>query len=122
MYRLRAHEIPLKDRTARGLALVNLLQLEPEERIEAVIDTLEYQEVANLFFATRRGMVKKTKMSEYDSSYARSGIIAIKLNQGDELVKVIQTRGEDEVFMVSRDGMTVRFSEQDVRTMGRAAA
>ena len=122
VYRLRAHEIPMKERTARGVNLVNLLQVDPEERVQAVIDTREYEEGVNLFFATKKGHVKKTKMSEYDSSYARSGIIAINLKPGDELVKVIQTRGNDEVFMVSRDGMTIRFAEQDVRPMGRSAA
>jgi DNA gyrase subunit A len=121
VYRLRAHEIPLKERTARGTALVNLVALAPEERIEAVIDTRTYEDGAYLFFATRRGQVKKTKMSEYDSSL-RSGLIAINLRDDDELVKVIQTSGSDDIFMVSKNGMTIRFSEDDVRSMGRATA
>jgi len=121
VYRLRAHEIPMKDRTARGTALVNLVALQPDEHIEAVIDTRTYEDGAYLFFATRNGMVKKTRMSEYDSSL-RTGLIAINLNEGDELVKVIQTNGTDDVFMVSRLGMTIRFSEEDVRPMGRATA
>jgi DNA gyrase subunit A len=121
VYRLRAHEIPMKDRTARGTALVNLVALQPDEHIEAVIDTRTYEDGAYLFFATRKGMVKKTRMSEYDSSL-RTGLIAINLNEGDELVRVIQTSGEDDVFMVSRQGMTIRFSESDVRPMGRATA
>jgi DNA gyrase subunit A len=121
VYRLRAHEIPMKDRTARGTALVNLVALQPDEHIEAVIDTRTYEDGAYLFFATRNGMVKKTRMSEYDSSL-RSGLIAINLNDGDELVRVIQTAGNDDVFMVSRQGMTIRFSESDVRAMGRATA
>jgi DNA gyrase subunit A len=121
VYRLRAHEIPMKDRTARGTALVNLVALQPDEHIEAVIDTRTYEDGAYLFFATRNGMVKKTRMSEYDSSL-RSGLIAINLNDGDELVRVIQTSGSDDVFMVSRQGMTIRFSENDVRAMGRATA
>ena len=121
VYRLRAHEIPMKDRTARGTALVNLVALQPDEHIEAVIDTRTYEDGAYLFFATRNGMVKKTRMSEYDSSL-RSGLIAINLNDGDELVRVIQTTGTDDVFMVSRQGMTIRFSEDDVRPMGRATA
>jgi DNA gyrase subunit A len=121
VYRLRAHEIPMKDRTARGTALVNLIALQPDERIEAVIDTRTYEDGAYLFFATRNGMVKKTRMSEYDSSL-RTGLIAINLNDGDELVRVMQTSGNDDVFMVSRQGMTIRFSEQDVRPMGRATA
>ena len=121
VYRLRAHEIPMKDRTARGTALVNLVALQPDEHIEAVIDTRTYEDGAYLFFATRNGMVKKTRMSEYDSSL-RTGLIAINLNDGDELVRVIQTSGTDDVFMVSRQGMTIRFSEDDVRPMGRATA
>src|SRR6266480_3844963 len=121
VYRLRAHEIPMKDRTARGTALVNLVALQPDEHIEAVIDTRTYEDGAYLFFATRNGIVKKTRMSEYDSSL-RSGLIAINLNDGDELVRVIQTAGSDDVFMVSRQGMTIRFTEDDVRPMGRATA
>src|SRR4051812_14074286 len=121
-YRLRAHEIPMKERTARGTALVNLLPLEADERIQAVIDTRTYEDGSFLFFATRNGMVKKTKMQEYDSPLARNGLIAINLQGGDELVKVVQTNGVDDVFMVSRGGMTIRFSEDDVRAMGRATA
>jgi DNA gyrase subunit A len=121
VYRLRAHEIPMKDRTARGTALVNLISLQSDEHVQAVIDTRTYEEGSYLFFATRRGMVKKTRMSEYDSSL-RTGLIAINLNDGDELVRVVQTTGTDDIFMVSRDGMTIRFSEDDVRPMGRATA
>ena len=121
VYRLRAHEIPMKDRTARGTALVNLVALQPDEHIEAVIDTRTYEDGAYLFFATHNGMVKKTRMAEYDSSL-RTGLIAINLNDGDELVRVIQTNGSDDIFMVSKLGMTIRFSEDDVRPMGRATA
>ena len=121
VYRIRAHEIPMKDRTARGTALVNLVALQPGERIQAIVDTRTYEDGAYLFFATRLGMVKKTRMSEYDSSL-RSGLIAINLNVGDELVRVVQTSGTDDIFMVSRQGMTIRFSEEDVRAMGRATA
>ncbi|HEV7527106.1 MAG TPA: DNA gyrase subunit A [Acidimicrobiia bacterium] len=121
VYRLRAHEIPMKDRTARGTALVNLVALQPDEHIQAVIDTRTYEDGVYLFFATRNGIVKKTRMSEYDSSL-RSGLIAINLNEGDELVRVIQTTGSDDIFMVSQNGMTIRFAEDDVRPMGRATA
>jgi DNA gyrase subunit A len=121
VYRLKAHEIPKKDRTARGTAIVNLLQLEPNERIQAIIDTRDYETQRYLFFATRLGQVKKTKFSEYDSSL-RTGLIAINLRDGDELVKVIPTNGESEIFMVSKRGMTIRFNESEVRAMGRAAA
>ena len=121
VYRLKAHEIPMKDRTARGTAIVNLLPLQPSETIQAVIDTRDYETNRYLFFATRMGQVKKTKFTEYDSSL-RAGIIAINLRDGDELVKVIPTNGGDDIFMVSRGGMTIRFAEDEVRAMGRAAA
>jgi DNA gyrase subunit A len=121
VYRLKAHEIPMKERTARGTAIVNLLPLQPSETIQAIIDTRDYETNRFLFFATRNGQVKKTKFTEYDSSL-RAGIIALNLRDGDELVKVIPTNGGDDIFMVSRGGMTIRFSEDEVRSMGRAAA
>jgi DNA gyrase subunit A len=121
VYRLKAHEIPKKERTARGTAIVNLLPLQPNERIQAIIDTRDYETNRFLFFATKQGQVKKTKFNEYDSSL-RTGLIAINLRDGDELVKVIPTNGDDDIFIVSRSGMTVRFSENEVRPMGRAAA
>src|SRR5690606_32050186 len=119
VYRLKAHEIPRKDRTARGTAIVNLLPLQPGEHIQAIIDTRDYETHRYLFFATRKGQVKKTKFNEYDSSL-RSGLIAITLRDDDELVKVIPTNGGDDIFMVARSGMTIRFFEDDVRPMGRA--
>ncbi len=101
VYRLKAHEIPIKDRSARGTAIVNLLPLAPDERIEAVIDARTYGEDRYLFFCTKHGQVKKTLMSEYDSSL-RSGIIALNIRDDDELVKVIQTTGSDDILIVSR--------------------
>jgi DNA gyrase subunit A len=121
IYRLRAYEIPIKERTARGTAIVNLLPLAPDERIQTLIDTREFPDDRYLMFATRGGQVKKTTFSEYDKS-RRDGFIAINLRDGDELVGVIVTAGEDDIFMVSRAGMAIRFSEQDVRPMGRDAA
>ncbi|HEX2737245.1 MAG TPA: DNA gyrase subunit A, partial [Acidimicrobiia bacterium] len=121
VYRLRAHEIPMKERTARGTALVNLVALQPDEHIQAVIDTRTYEDGAYLFFATKKGVVKKTKMGEYDSSL-RTGLIAINLRDDDELVRVVQTSGSDDIIMVSKNGMTIRFTEDDVRPMGRATA
>ncbi|MEY2433897.1 MAG: gyrase subunit [Acidimicrobiaceae bacterium] len=121
VYRLKAHEIPMKERTARGTAIVNLLPLQPEEKIQAIIDTRDYETNRFLFFVTKQGQVKKTKFNEYDSS-RRDGIIAINLRGGDELVKVIPTNGGDDILMVSRLGQGIRFSEDDVRPMGRAAA
>lgn len=121
VYRLKAHEIPVKERTARGTAIVNLLPLQPGESIQAVIDTRQYHDDKFLFFATKLGQVKKTTFSEYDKS-RRDGFIAISLKSGDELVRVIQTTGEDDVFMVAKSGMTIRFNESEVRPMGRDAA
>jgi len=121
VYRLKAHEIPVKERTARGTAVVNLLPLQPDEFIQAVIDTREYSDDRFLFFATKQGQVKKTTFSEYDKS-RRDGFIAISLKNGDELVRVIQTGGKDDVFMVAKSGMTIRFNEEEVRPMGRDAA
>jgi DNA gyrase subunit A len=120
VYRVRAHEIPMKDRTARGTALVNLIPLASEERIQAIIDTRTYEDGAFLFFATKNGTVKKTRMGEYDST-VRNGLIAVNLARGDELVRVIQTTGKDDIVMTSRDGQTIRFAEAGVRPMGRAA-
>ena len=121
VYRLKAHEIPMKDRAARGTAIVNLLPLAPNEKIQAIIDTRTYEDHRYLFFCTKLGQVKKTLMSEYDSSL-RAGIIALNLRDDDELVRVIQTSGSDHILMVSKLGMGIRFSEEDVRPMGRAAA
>jgi DNA gyrase subunit A len=120
VYRLKAHEIPMKERTARGTAIVNLLPLAPDERIQAVIDTRDFDDDRHLFFATRKGQVKKTVFSEYDKS-RREGFIAINLKDGDELVRVIQTSGTDDIFMVTRTGQTIRFTEESVRPTGRAA-
>ncbi|MGI8794311.1 MAG: DNA gyrase C-terminal beta-propeller domain-containing protein, partial [Acidimicrobiales bacterium] len=121
VYRLKAHEAPVKERTAKGTAIVNLLPLASGEKIQAVIDTRSYPDDEYLFFATKKGQVKKTSFSEYDKS-RREGFIAINLKDGDELVKVIRTSGDDDIFMVSRLGMTIRFSEEDVRPMGRGTA
>ena len=121
VFRLKAWEIPQKERTARGTAVVNLLPLGPDEKIQAIIDTREFPTDRYLFFATRLGQVKKTPFSEYDKS-RREGFIAINLRGGDELTRVITTNGDDDVFMVSRQGVTIRFSETDVRPMGRDAA
>jgi DNA gyrase subunit A len=120
VYRLRAHEIPMKERTARGTAIPNLLSLQPGERIQAIIDTRDYETSRFLFFATKSGMVKKTRFTEYDSS-RRDGLIAINLRDDDELVRVIQTSGGDDIFMVSSAGTTIRFFEDDVRATGRSA-
>ena len=121
VYRLKAHRIPLRERTAQGIALVNLLNLQPEERIEAIIDTRDYETHRNLFFVTRNGVVKKTPFHAYDNPRS-AGLIAIGLRDGDELVRVLPTSGEDELLIVTRKGQGIRFSEDDVREMGRQAS
>src|SRR5580658_4277369 len=110
VYRLRGHEIPVKERTARGTAAVNLVPLAPNESIAAIIATREFSPDQFLVFATALGQVKKTALSEYDKS-RREGFIAINLREGD-----------DDLFEVTRNGMTIRFNEADVRAMGRDAA
>ena len=121
VFRLRAFEIPMKERTARGTAIVNLLPLAGDEVIQAIIATRDFPADNFLMFSTKRGQVKKTAFSEYDKS-RREGFIAINLRAGDELVRVVETRGDDDLFIVTRLGMTIRFSEEDVRPMGRDAA
>ncbi|MGH9045229.1 MAG: DNA gyrase subunit A [Acidimicrobiales bacterium] len=121
VYRLRGHEIPAKERTARGTALVNLLPLESGERVRAIVATRDFPEDHFLVFATAQGQVKKTALVEYDKS-RREGFIAISLRAGDRLMHVVATGGSDELFVVTRQGMTIRFSEDDVRPMGRDAA
>ena len=121
VFRLRALEIPMKERTARGTAIVNLLPLAPNEVIQAIIGTRDFSADNYLVFSTKLGQIKKTSFSEYDKS-RREGFIAINLREGDELVRVVETHGSDDVFLVTRSGMTIRFSEQDVRSMGRDAA
>jgi DNA gyrase subunit A len=120
VYRVKAHEIPMRDRSARGTAVVNLLPLQPGESIQAIVDTRDYETSRYLFFTTKLGQVKKTKFTDYDSS-RKDGLIAIGLRDDDELVEVMPTSGEDDIFLVARSGQTIRFNESEVRAMGRTA-
>jgi DNA gyrase subunit A len=120
VYRLKAHEIPKRDRTARGTAVVNVVAMRPEDKVAAIIDTRDYESYKYLLIATRNGIVKKTLFREYDSS-RREGIIAIKLREGDEVVKVGPTSGKDDVLLISKKGKAIRFKEELVRPMGRTA-
>ena len=120
VYRIKAHEIPEKDRTARGISIKNLLPLGGDDSIAAIIDTRDYETYKYLVIATRNGTIKKTAFSAYDSS-RRDGIIAIKLREGDEVVTVRATSGEDELIMVSQKGYAIVFPEDEVRPMGRDA-
>jgi len=121
VYRLRAMDLPERERQAKGMPIVNLLPLQAGETIQAIIDTRDFAAERYLFFATRKGVVKKTGFNEYDNG-RRDGLIALNLRDGDELVKVIETSGTDDIFMVGKGGMTIRFNEGEVRPMGRAAS
>ena len=121
VYRLKSHGVPVASRTARGTSIVNLLSLQDGERIQAVIDTRDYETNRYLFFATAKGRVKRTKLTAYDSS-RKAGLIAIHLRDGDELVAVVPTDGVDDILLSSRLGQTLRFGQDQVREMGRVAA
>lgn len=120
VYRLKAYEIPEASRTARGIAIVNLLQLQPDESITAMITLKDYKPGRYLFMATRTGMVKKTDISEYDN-IRKSGLTAINLKDGDELIAVKITNDRKDIIMVTRLGMSIRFHESDVRATGRVS-
>lgn len=118
VFRLRAHEVPIKERTAKGQAMVNLLSLQPNERIQAVVSTNEFPDDEFLVFATSDGTVKKTALSEYDKS-RREGWIAIKLRDEDEVVRVILTKPDDELMLLTYRGQGIRFTNDEVRAVGR---
>ncbi len=119
VYRVKVHELPTGNRQSKGRALVNVLPLRQDERVMAVIDTRDYSEGKYLLFATRKGIVKKTEFRAYDTVLKADGIIALKIREGDELIGVRLTNGDDDVLMVSRNGSAVRFNESDARPMGR---
>lgn len=120
VYRIKAYEIPEASRTARGTALVNLLQLQADEKITAVIPIREYPESKYLFMTTKHGIVKKTALDDY-SNVRKSGLQAISLREDDELIEVKVTNGKKDIFLVTQYGMCIRFSEADVRPTGRAS-
>lgn len=119
VYRLKVYELPEAQRTAKGRALVNLLPLREGERVQSVLSTRDFSEAPYLLFATRRGTVKKTELQAYNTPIKADGIIAIKIREDDELVAVRRVDVGEEVIIVSRAGLTVRFSEDDARAMGR---
>ncbi len=119
VYRLKAYEIPEAGRTARGTAVVNLLQLSPGEKITAMIPIDEYGDNKNLFMVTRKGIVKKTSLSDF-SNVRKKGLTAINLRDDDELIEVKNTDKDSEIFLVTRQGMCIRFKETDVRNTGRS--
>ena len=120
VYRLKAYQIPEASRTARGTAMVNLLQLQPEEQVTAVINIRKEKTDGYLFMATKRGIVKKTALSEY-SNIRKTGLQAINLREDDDLIEVKLTNNENDVFLITKNGMCIRFNEKDVRPTGRAS-
>lgn len=120
VYRLKGYEIPEAGRTARGVAIVNLLQLQPDEKITAVIPIREFEEGKYLFMTTRNGMVKKTNITEY-RNIRKSGLAAITLREKDELIEVKTTDGTRDIVLITKFGMCIRFNEKDVRNTGRTS-
>ncbi|PTX53073.1 DNA gyrase subunit A [Melghirimyces profundicolus] len=120
VYRMKAYEVPELSRTARGTPLINLIQIDQGEYIEAVIPVKEFSADHYLFFCTKFGVVKKTSLEEFEH-IRRNGLFAINLREGDELVGVRLTDGKQEIILGTRRGMSIRFPEQDVRQMGRTA-
>ena len=120
-YRLKAYEIPEGSRNSRGVAIVNILQLAAGEKITAIIPVKGFDEYKCLFMVTRKGVVKKTPISEY-ANVRKNGLNAIHLREDDELIEVKTTRPDQEVFLVTKSGMCIRFNEKDVRPMGRTAS
>lgn len=120
VYRLKGYEIPESSRTARGTAIVNLLQLQPEEKITAVISILDYDDGEFLFMATKYGLIKKTQVEDF-SNVRKTGLTAITLRDEDELIEVKITNSNNDIFLVTKYGQCIRFNENDVRPTGRAS-
>ena len=120
VYRLKAYEIPEAGRTARGTAIVNLLQLLPGEKVTAIIPIRKYEADRYLFMATKNGMVKKTAITEYEN-IRKSGLQAINLRDDDELIEVKSTNDKKDIILVTKHGQCIRFHETDVRPTGRAS-
>ena len=120
VYRIKGYEIPEASRTARGTAIINLLQLMPEEKVTAIITLKEFDDERYLFMTTKSGIVKKTKIKDY-ANIRKTGLIAMNLREDDELIEVKATNGEKDIILVTKYGMCIRFNERDVRSTGRAS-
>lgn len=120
VYRIKGYEIPEASRTARGTAIINLLQLMPEEKVTAIITLKEFDDERYLFMTTKSGIVKKTKIKDY-ANIRKTGLIAMNLREDDELIEVKATNGEKDIVLVTKYGMCIRFNERDVRSTGRAS-
>jgi DNA gyrase subunit A len=131
VYVERVHEVPDMGRAAKGRSIANILELKPEEKVAALIrilskvgpnkEDITWQQPGYVFFATRLGTVKKTALEEF-ANVRKGGIIAITIEPGDTLIDVVQTTGDNEVVLITHDGMSIRFHEEQVRSMGRPAA
>jgi DNA gyrase subunit A len=122
VYRLKVHELPLGSRQSKGRAVVNLLPFTQTEQVRAVVQTRDFSEAKYLVFGTKKGVIKKTELKAYNTPLKADGIIAIKMREGDELVSVRHSSGDDDILMVSRLGQAIRFHEKEVRAMGRDAS
>jgi len=120
VYRLKVHELPLGSRQSKGRAIVNLLPFRQDEKVRAVIRTRDFSEMEYLVLATRKGVVKKTKFTDYNTPLKSEGIIAINLREDDELVEAFLSSGDNDLMLVSRRGQAIRFHEKEARPMGRA--
>ncbi len=118
VYRIKAYEIPEAKRQAKGTAIVNLLQLDNDEKVTAIIPLKDFEDSSYLVLATQNGIIKKTELSQYDSS-RKTGLIAINLKDGDELIEVIMTDGKQDLMLVTKNGLSIRFKEEEVRSVGR---
>src|SRR5258706_811232 len=122
VYRLKVHELPLGSRQSKGRAIINLLPFRQNETVRAVVQTRDFGEAKYLVFGTKNGIVKKTELAAYNTTLKADGIIAIKMREGDELVGVRHSSGDDDILMVSKLGQAIRFNEKEARAMGRDAS
>src|SRR5699024_7254382 len=121
VYKIKGYEVPEFNRTAKGIPIVNMLQVEKGEWINAVISVEEYQEDSYFVFTTKYGLAKRTSLDQF-ANIRKSGIIAINLREGDELIAVKLTDGKQDIMIATKQGYVIRFEEEQVRSMGRAAS
>ncbi|MBP1551702.1 MAG: DNA gyrase subunit A, partial [Oscillospiraceae bacterium] len=120
VYRLKGYEIPEGSRNARGVNIINLIQLQPDEKVTAIMSSPKGLEEGNIVMVTKKGIIKRTEVSAYNN-VRKSGLICISLDEGDELIWTRLTKGDDELIVATKDGVAIRFSEQDVRLVSRSA-
>ena len=120
VYRLKGYEIPEAGRTGRGVAIVNLLEIDSDEKIMAGIAVNEFRDDQYLAMITKQGLIKKTDMTSF-ANIRKSGLIALNLREDDDLISVMTVEKQDQIFVATRNGMGIKFSEEDVRPMGRTA-